>query len=219
MAMNAMLVKILFATTAVVLTQAQAAPTRPVNSPFVEIVRTEGWPDRPGQGASGVVREVWVTDYYPNEAGTRVPLLRLRDMGEDFRADFFVWWPKRNSPPLPVSGPGIGCGAGTGQGVVCVQSMAVPLQRDWNELGTRLFGLVECRPMHTDAVDRADGVVGSTTSGVVDLGDLFVEAFDRGRYWTYFCNAPTSGSAVAKDAIDVYRFLSDLGRAVRTRRQ
>ena len=86
-----------------------------------------------------------------------------------------------------------------------MQGMPVPRERDWNEIGARLFRLPECRV-------EAAGSGGS----VGDSGDLRIELFDRGNSRTYFCSGPRSGSPqrpVAPEAVQMYEFLWELNEA------
>src|SRR5215475_5013989 len=177
-----------------------------LSSPFLELARAAGWPDRPGAGDARVVREIWVTDSYPNYAGARVPFVRLIDRGQGFEAEFFLWWPREHSPLMPTSGPGIRCGDGATRKAVCLQAVPVPMQQNWNQVGFRFLGLPECRA-------KAPGTAG----GVGDAGDLRMEIFDQGSYRTYVCNAPTTGSGyapVVPEVVEMYQLLWQLQQSV-----
>ena len=141
------------------------------------------------------------------------------DGGRGIRAEFFLWWPKSHSPPLPTSGVGVRCGPGTGRQVVCVQALPVPLERDWNAVAVRLAALRDCRPPRGQITLNDDEVTGQVSGGgsfVADAGDLRMELFTRGTSRIYKCNAPRSGgpNITEPDAIEMYELLRELRRAV-----
>lgn len=213
-----MFLNVLAVLTVVMFAQGQTLPTlgeRPDPlSPFTELARALGLPSQPDD-VGNAVREIRLTDSYPNWAGARVPLLRLVDTGEGFRAELYVWWPKHHTPPMPTSGSGIRCGEGSTLSVVCVQAVEIPLQHDWNALAGRLLRLEDCRPKRPVDVTGSGGIPGGIISGVTDSGDLRMEIFDRGSYRTYKCNAPKLGSPqrpVGAEAVEAYEFLWELVR-------
>ena len=184
-----------------VILQAQREPTdRSPYSPFTEIVRTAALPSRPGAGDSRVVREIWLTDERGMVAGERIPFLRLVDTGDGFRAQLFRWWDKHAGP---TSGPTINCGEGTSWRVVCVESVPLPKQANWQDFGRRLLVLAECRP---------PGVQVSVT----DQGHLFMEVFDQGAYRTYDCYGPLTQVPTAAHplVVETEQLLRDLARAL-----
>jgi hypothetical protein len=168
--------------------------------PIQAVVRTMNW-----QPASAV-REVRITDWYPNYDGAQVPFLRLVENGAHFDAQFFVWWPKQHSPPMPLAGTAIRCGDDNDFKGVCVKAVAVPVGHDWDDVAARASDLKEpCRR-------EIKGVV----SVVADAGDLLIEVLEGRSRRTYSCNAPTSGSPlqpVDSVALDIYKLLVALGRS------
>ena len=175
------------------------------------------WRDLQEPSGANTVAEIRITDWYPNWAGAQVPFLRLLRNTTRFEAQLFVWWPKRDSPPMPRAGIGIQCGDRSDPSEVCVKSVPVPAGYDWDDVATRVMQLTEpCRPDLKSVQPNSGGLTAGEAGVVGDAGDLLVEASAGHTYRTYWCNAPASGTPVRpvdRAALGVYTLLRELGRS------
>jgi len=162
-----------------------------------------------------VQREIRMTGWYPMVDGARVPLLRLVDLGGGFRPELRLWWPTRYPTVLPGSGPGVQCTAAGDENPICLQTVAIPLQRDWNAFAQQLFDLGECRPpaVPTQTTNADGSVTGSVTGEAIDGGELLIQLFDRGSFRMYRCNAPDGLTGSSAHVREIYRFVYALERA------